>query len=354
MMPHSALENIEDVLCVVESGAVDEKRIGMNILESSEAHSFFKGVLKIEKRDEGWMPQRLTERQLEYYAASEGWKIRSQCAAGIILKLRTDSPWLDLEFECLGGARNHLGLDVEVNGQVIHSVRREHFEGTFRERLLDFSDMPCKIRNIIVYFPCSMIVLLKNVDIAEDSGFNTMTIAPKHLLCLGDSITQGMGSISPLSTYAMQLALMLDAELINQGIGGHTFDVNSLDPPHAFMPHLITVAYGTNDWSSGIGKEEITQKAFTYIGKLQDIFPGVPMYVISPVWRNIWKERKGDGLNLDEFGALIRHSAREFKGVGTVNGFRMIPHQDMYFKDGTHPNELGFMHYATNLYRAVR
>jgi hypothetical protein len=327
----------------------------MNLLSLPDAQSHFRGILRLRRDEEGWTPERLTERQFAHYAThSEGRVIRSNCAAGVQLRFRTDSPTLDLAFECLGGARQYLGIDVEVDGQCVHSVRRERFEGLFEQRLLDFQEAPAILRDITVHLPCSMVVRLKRVELRDGSAVRQAPVQPGRLLCLGDSITQGMSAISPLSTVTTQLARLLNSELLNQGIGGHTFEAAALDALPGFRPDRITVAYGTNDWKTGRDGDAIAANVRAYLARLRELFPGVPIWIISPLWRDIGAQRLASGMTLPECGRRILATAGEFAGVGTVDGLALVPHQGLYFVDGTHPNELGFMHYAANLLRAIR
>ncbi|MBN2711010.1 MAG: SGNH/GDSL hydrolase family protein [Planctomycetes bacterium] len=328
----------------------------MNILELPEAKDFFSGILKLEKCETGWMTQRFTEKQLEYYSnRSEGAMIRARCSAGVILQIQTDSPWLDLEFESLGGARKYLGIDIEVDGKVIKSFREDEFEGTFSEGPQDLGSCGDKSsRKVKVYFTYAMITRLKRIEIADGSEYAPVSKPDKKLLCLGDSITQGMSTISPLSAYTTQLGRLLGAEMLNQGVGGHVFDADSLDQIENYRPDYITVAYGTNDWKKGLTRKEIRANVEAYLEKLQTIYAGSPVWIISPIWRSIGNEAMGEeGMKLDEFSAVIRETANTFENVSVIDGLTLVPHQEMYFKDGTHPDELGFMHYAVNLYKAM-
>lgn len=270
-----------------------------------------------------------------------------------MLRFVTDSPWLDVAFTCLGGARSYLGLDVEVDGRAVAATRAERFEGAFRERLLDFGDAPHRLRSIVVHLPPAMSIRLEEVGLADGSRCDPMAGAPGRLLCLGDSITQGMSAISPLSTYSVQLARLLDAELLNQGIGGHVFEADALDATPGFVPSLISVAYGTNDWSRGLDVAQVQANAVAYVERVRALFPNAPVWVVSPLWRASGQARAAGGPNLDEFGAAIREAVGPLASVRAIDGYAMVPHQELYFSDGTHPNELGFMHYAVNVWRAM-
>lgn len=324
----------------------------LNILEWPQAENFLTGGLKLVRRDGGWFPERFTARQFAHHAAvSDRRRIRAECAAGVALRFVTDSPWIDLAFEHCGGARSFLGIDIEVDGHVLYTFRQEKFEGIFRQRVLDFGTGGQCRREITIHLSAVSIILLKAVEVAEGSWVGVAPRRPKRLLCLGDSITQGMSATSPLSIYPTQLARLLDAEVLNQGLGGHVFDADSLDLTPGFEPDWITVAYGVNDWVQGLGADEIQVRASAYVARVRDIFSRAAICVISPLWCHIAAESKGDGLDLAAFSKIIRETVVSTPGVHVVDGFSLVPHHPFYFVDGLHPNELGFMHCAVNLYR---
>jgi len=326
----------------------------MNLLELRDAGRHFRGILRLRRDEAGWTPERLTEEQRAHYAAiGAGRLVRANCPAGVQLRFRTDSPTLDFALDCLGGARPFLGIDVEVDGRCVRSVRLDRCEGRFEARLLDLPDGPPVVRDITVHFPQTMVVQLANVGLRDGSAVLQAPVRPGRLLCLGDSITQGMTAISPLSTYAVQLARLRNAELLNQGIGGDVFDAAALAPLPGFRPDAITVAYGTNDWKGGRDRARLAGSVRAYLARLRELHPAAPVWVLSPVWREIGGERMAGGMTLPEFGDAILEAAGELANVHPVDGLRLVPHDPMYFVDGTHPNELGFLHYATNLHRAM-
>ena len=100
-------------------------------------------------------------------------------------------------------------------------------------------------------------------------SFNKRVAAGKvDLVFIGDSITQGMDARGPASAYAVQLARVLDVELLNQGVGGHIFDLDALDDELPYHPDIITIAYGTNDWSRDTTREEISSRVERYLTRL--------------------------------------------------------------------------------------
>lgn len=326
----------------------------MNLLETHDPGIFFSGTLGLEPDNGGWIPRRFTQRQLrEHAGVGENRRIRTECAVGVVVRLATDSPWLELAFDCLGGARAYLGVDVDVDGRTFPAFHADHFEGAFRQRVFDAAGAPGRLRRIEVWLPDATVVRLREINIAAGGTAEPLPPPPVSLLCLGDSITQGMHTVSPSTTYPALLARLLGAGVLNQGIGGHVFDAASLDDTPGFEPGLVTVAYGTNDWSRGIGEAEIRTNAAAYAGRIRELFPAAPITVVSPLWRDTGGAPKGGGLTLDAFGRVIREAVADLPGTTVVDGYDLVPPDARYFVDGIHPNELGFMHFAVNLHRRL-
>lgn len=345
----------------------------MDILERLSG-DYFEGVVGVERGRDGVRLKRVTDGQMGHYeGCNDRWPLRAACNAGVGLVLRTDSKVLDLSFEVDRGARQYLGLDVEVDGVVVRSVYIDDFSkpdgititnnaqgkarvmlaeaGRFVIRLFEYAE---KVeRTIRVYLPQSVALAFTGVEVDEGSCVKPIERPKRKLLCLGDSITQGMDSKSPMTAYTTQLARLLDAELLNQGVGGHVFDVDSFDETLAFDADIVTIAYGTNDWNGNKTVGDIETNVRAYLEKVIARYPLADVYVLSPIWRTIGDEVRAGG-NLWDFSQAILKVAQEFESVTCVDGLALMPHQEHLLPDGTHPNDEGFLHYALNLYRAIK
>jgi hypothetical protein len=345
----------------------------MNILEHNPG-DYFHGVVDIYEGDEGVCLKRVTDEQMAHYeGCNDRWPLRAQCNAGVTLELKTDSKVLDISFGVVEGARQYLGLDVEVDGVLVRSVYvadysksggvtitnnesglggvRSEGEGMFGVRLFEYEDQ--KERTVRVFLPQSVGLAFRSVVVDDGASVSVVEEATRKLLCLGDSITQGMDAKRPMTAYATQLARLLDAELLNQGVGGHIFDVDSFDSDLAFDADVVTVAYGTNDWNGGKTVAEVQNNVRLYLEKVRTRYPLADIFVLGPIWRTIGNEDR-DGGTLWGFSEVILEVARTFDGVTCVDGLALVPHQEHLVPDGTHPNDEGFLHYALNLYRAMK
>ena len=322
----------------------------MNLLDQA-IEEYCQGILSISRDRNGVRLRRMTPAQYDYYNRNPGWAIRSRCNSGCSIVLNTDSPFLDMGLEFLPGARSYFGLDIEIDGILSHCVRVENAEGIYEKRLFEFDET--RERTVRIYLSPNIEIRILKLELKAGAAVRPVDAPSGHLLCLGDSITQGMDAHSPVCTYPVQLARMLDANLLNQGVGGHIFDVDSLDPDLSFSPDLVTVAYGTNDWGREIGLEGIRNTAVPYLEKLREICPSpTRIVVLSPIWREVGHELRG-GVDLPTFSRTVLEIAQQIEGVDVIDGLALVPNQPWYLEDGTHPNDHGFLHYSLNLHRLL-
>ena len=292
--------------------------------------------------------RRFTDRQLAFYTAlNPSAALRSRCPAGIRIGLRTDASILELEFEIVEKARDYLGIDVEVDGAIVRSIRYESPGSTLRLREQLFALKEQRSREVWIYLPLT--VEIRSLELSA-----TGTPLPAHkrqLLCLGDSITQGMASLNPSCSYAWRLARLLDANLLNQGVGGRIFEAGSLDPDLPFRPDLITVAYGVNDWATAPDRASISRRVEEYFSRLQTLFPGIPVFVVTPLWCHNETQLNPPG-TLQDIRAVITGKARACNFI-VIDGRPLVPHDLYYLPDGLHPNALGHSLYGANLYQQI-
>ena len=324
----------------------------MNLLERDDLPTLQTGCIQTEPTSSGLILRRLTSKQLAHFKSlGEPSDIRARCAAGIMLCFDTDSPTLDLTGRILTGARTYAGFDVEVDGRVIEAHRIDTSPETRTLRLFDLPAGPT--RRIVVTFPQSAIVELDALTLASGSKAAASASNRKRYLAIGDSITHGMDARGPSSAYAVQLARLLDMELLNVGVGGHIYDLEALDDDLPFKPDLVTIAYGTNDWSRGTSQAEIAATVKQYLTRLlESTAAAASVYVLTPIWRQNGDEAKPSG-TLVEFSSAIATAASTFEAVRVVDGTTLVPHLPDLYADGVHPSDEGFLHYAINLGRAI-
>jgi len=319
----------------------------MNLLQRADRHAFFKGILRIEDRGpEGLELHRTTARQLARLdRLTPVFGVRGRCLAGIQLALRTDATQLELALTLHPGARRSFALAVTVDGVPRHPFcETEQPDGPLEVmvRLAD-ADAPRRPREVRLLFPPSRPAWLRRAVLDGATTAEPLPAKPRRLLCLGDSITQGMEALSPLAPYPTALAEAWNAELLNQGIGGHIFDAAYIDENLPFTPDLVTIAYGTNDWSRGLSPDAVRRAAAACLARIADLWPCARVALLTPFWRACQADTKAGGTLADIRAAIAAAPSGAAAARCTVlAGETLIPNEARYFSDGTHPNDLGF------------
>ncbi len=261
---------------------------------------------------------------------------------------RTDSEFLDFDFSN-GFGNTNAAFDVYENGTLCKTIKLEfqyiphghfHIALSKGEKLVE------------VYFPFNAGLSVSNVTLAEGASFAPASRKYK-MLAYGDSITHGSSCAHPSLSYAPRIATMLNADIMNKGIGGEHYFPELICEKTAEDPDWITVAYGTNDWKH-CTKEEIDQNCTAVLQGLRNFYPTVPIFVITPTWRADANLVTPFGAPTTEIHSRICKNAEKIENVTVIRGWDLVPHATEFFADSRlHPNDLGFGFYASNLYRAL-
>lgn len=332
---------------------------------------FIRGAARLVRLSDGMVqPQRFYEKQLETLSR-EGRGRRAISTSGVVMDFVTNGD--RLAFDCkitrhldaghriyravvertgaLGTAEDGVvdGIDIVVAGQQSFTtmVRDGRIEHEFENP--DHADVEVRI-----YLPTIMSVAVGNL---ETNG--TIEPAPvrPYLLALGDSITQGFVVGSPSLTWPALVASRFGLDLINQGVAGHVFDRTSLRGLSAMRgapPAMVTVAYGTNDWARKPTARAIRQDAERYLDKLAWYFPGVPIYVVSPLWRVDVDDEVPSGTQLRWVGSMLRECCAKHERMVYVEGYDAIPENELMLADGRlHPGPVDSRLVAERVTRAI-
>ena len=319
------------------------------ILSISQLQAATHGAVRLEQTERGIRFWRMTEEQRQYYLdRGDEMHIRnSHHSAGVRLAFLTNSCSLTLSAELwpdLSGIGS--GFDVCEDGVLI-----AHLGGESKE-VKGLCTALSKGEHLVeIYFPWSKGVTLQ--ELCLDDG---ATFIPHHrkyrLLSFGDSITHGALATHPSLTYTERLASLLDADLDNRGIGGDHFSAGLAELEPVENPDIVTVAYGTNDWSHwGACFDEECPRM---IKNLATRYPDAEIFVISPIWRGDWDRKGSMDRRLPDLHQTICEYASSYPNVKVINAWNFVPHLSDFFGDGhLHPNDLGFGLYAECLYREI-
>ncbi len=309
---------------------------------------------------------RFTEEEELFYKQRDAMLGRSfsdRCSAPAGIKLCFATNSTSLKITVMVGAatsRSYFSFDLFENGSLLG-----YLDNFMEEELLEnYTEQEFSLgrheksfllsggkSEITVYFPWS--VFIDNIEIELDRGAEIEPIRPKKkLLVYGDSITQGYDAKRPSHRYSARIADFLGAEEINKAIGGEIFVPELVKDKLDFVPDYITVAYGTNDWSTTDGKD-FYQNVKSFYGFLSQNYPNVPIFAITPIWRANFEESKpfGDFFTVER---IIREATATLENVKVICGFDLVGHDEKLFADlRLHPRDDGFNEYYENLSKKI-
>jgi lysophospholipase L1-like esterase len=318
---------------------------------------------------------RFFDAQLKEYAKNSSFKVLSLSTTGVVIRFVTTGDEVRFTAKSPRVLKQALEFLKQVTfSDVVREISRL-FTGT-KEKTFDAIDLLVddvltetrRIQNGVIRFrfknpehrPREVTICLpEELGIAcrdlRANGPIGAAAARKQMLSLGDSITQGSFSGTPSKNYVSLLARKLGMDAVNQGVGGYVFRAESLSGLERLPePALVTVAYGTNDWATIYDFDVIELQVSSYFKKLAALFPAVPIYAITPLWRADMETASASGEPLERIAEVIGREAAKYGNIRVVDGFGLVPHDPALFADGLHPNSKGFAHYAENLYKIIR
>lgn len=331
--------------------------------EGKELIPFLHNALRTEVNGQGELcVSRFTEFQLERYGEvgrelDYDFMPRTRASSGVTLDFYTDSDTLALTYswEAVTAAEG-LSLDLLVDG-----VFYEHFyKADARNQMAGFA-LPEGEHRVTLVFPWSCDFRLKSLTLGEGAKFRTLEEREGkrlRILCLGDSITQGYYAERPAMTYASTVARNLNAECLNQSIGGFLFEERVLDPVlKDWDPDLILLAYGTNDYGFSTGLNDYRERAAKFLEKLNALFPNTKILGIMPIYRNdsnCFARVCMKDYSIPESHQALRELYANYPNVSVLED-DYYPHSpDFFAPDFLHPNDLGFQIYAGAVEKKIR
>lgn len=295
---------------------------------------------------------RFTEEQQETYrkASPDDFYPKTFATSGIRLCFVTGSSFVRMNYRMKKASSRKFGwFDVYENRVLIAHFGVEidgEVSGSYEITLSSGE------KNVEIYFPWSAVAELRSLEV-EDGAFVRPIKKERLMLSFGDSITQGYDAIYPSLSYISRLSDKLNASCVNKGIGGEKFFPELLDSAEDLQPDLITVAYGTNDWSRR-DRQTYEDNCRRFYAKLTQRYPATRIFAITPIWRA--DDHKGTpfGAPLCEAVKLIESICSEFPNITVIHGGGFTPKLTEFYSDARlHPNDLGFGFYAENLYQAL-
>ena len=254
-------------------------------------------------------------------------------ASGVTLDLVTDASSFSFTYAVNPGGTGH-SFDLFLDGvMVTHAPCAKACD------TLSLS-LPEGEHRVTVYFPHHSVCEIVEVALEDGATLSPAPAPALRILFVGDSITHGSTSAFASMTYAHQVARLLNAEIVNQGISGAVFNPFAVDDQLSAEPDMVVLAFGTNDWSlttRGI----FVGAANGQLARLRDKYPNIPIISLLPLWRADHTRITAVG-SFEDMREILRAAAERFD-VTVIDGLELVPHVTSVFADNRlHPNAFGF------------
>ena len=275
----------------------------------------------------------------------EFWRERGSFSAGIRIELRTSSDFISFDYKAHMGTAltdRSNSIDVWVDGTLYSVLHPEKSVGNIKV------DLPKGEKHVSIYFPCDCQFWVKNFTV--EGGYKSVKDKGQRVLVIGDSITQGYGSMFSSGSYFNELQRLTGYTMLNQGIGGYRCEVKDLMYVDGFEPDKIVTFLGTN-WYDAPDCYDYEAETAAFYKKLTELYPNKQILSISPIWRG------DDGLEPERFNwctEIVKQECRKYENITLVDGFTLVPNVLDCFCDKVHPNEYGCLMLATNIYKVMK
>lgn len=329
-------------------------KTGKRRLNIDEIKQIVHGVARIEEVDGKIVFYRFTKEQQELYkGVSEDFYIKTFATSGVSLEFDTDSEYLGLSVSVSrGSTRYFFTHSILVNGNRIGELSGEIGEDAANVTFSKEFQLESGMKRVRIAFPWSVASCLVALEL--DEGAKIIPVEKNlKMLMFGDSITQGYDAMQPENAYAVKIAELLNAEARNKGIGAERFFAKLALMKDNMEPDIITVAYGTNDWS-GSAKEEFEEACREFYTNLRYTYPNAKIIALAPAWRVGINKERPMGEPLKYIGEYMEKLSENISNMTVIDCIDFIPHEAENFrKDGVHPVDEGFKHYGKNLGNAI-
>lgn len=313
------------------------------------------GAERVTEDADGFRFFRFTGREQEYYrqVSPNDFYRKTFASAGVRLEFRTDSETISVEAAfSRASSRSFAFIDVCSDGiTVAHIGSSEECDGLFGKKIA----LGKGEKNVRICFPWSAETVLRSLSLDDDASL-LPAVKKRRMLIFGDSITQGYDAAYPSHSYASLLADYLQADARNKGIGGERFCPRLLEKAEdGFSPDIVTVAYGTNDWSNASARPGETESgASGFFRRLSALYPQAKIFALSPIWRKDEDAEKPSG-PFSGIEPMFRRVTEDLGNVTVISGYDLVPHDPAYYSDlRLHPSDAGFAFYAERLYAKIK
>lgn len=291
------------------------------------------------------------------FTAGENRQVR--CGVGMICAFRTNSTIIsvDPQYGDVGFPTNTMGISargfdlyIRKDGQWINAASTVSGDKSLNNPVTLINNMDGEEKECLIYLPIQS--ELRELKIGVQAGKTLLPLENpfRHRIAFfGSSFTHGSSTSRPAMNYPSQLSRATGLHVLNLGCAGNC----------KLQPYFCDVLCATDadafvfDAFSNPSVEQIEERLFPFIEKLQKAHPGKPLIFQRTIYResrnfNTGSER-AEKKRQDCAEKLMREAMKKYADVYYIEVTNATSPTHETSVDGTHPGDYGYTLWAESL-----
>ena len=297
------------------------------------------------------------------------WNL-SKDAAGLMLRFRTDAQNVTVRYAVGGNhAMNHMpatgvsGVDLYAvgdNGSLQWCIGKRNFSDTVMYQFNGLS-APDQGREYRLYLPLYNSVTWMEVGVAKEALFEPLQVRDKKpIVVYGTSIAQGACASRPGMAWTNILQRKVDGPLINLAFSGNgrleKEMIDLLAEINAEVYVLDCLPNLTNE--KLYDDQELSKRVLESVRKLKEKQPEIPVLLVDHAGYVEGLVQTAREKTYKRVNSIQKEAFDQLKTEGYTN-IHYLSKEALDLKlddtvDGSHPNDLGMMHYAESYENALK
>ncbi len=295
----------------------------------------------------------------------------SKNSAGLNIRFKSDAPEIVVKYVVAGAkAMPHMpstgvsGVDLyskEKNGQWNWAAGKYAFGDTIVYHFSGIGKVGNDSREYTLYLPLYNTVKWMEISVPEQNSFTPLAVSKKKpIVVYGTSIAQGACASRPGLAWTNILSRKVDQPVINLAFSGNgrlEKEVYELLPEidaSLYVLDCLPNLTSAKDFSN----DEIVKRILATVAHLQQKKPGVPILLTEHdgyTDDGLYPARKS---SYERVNVALNTALAKLKAAGVKQIYHLTKaeiNQDIEsMVDGTHPNDIGMLHYAEAYEKAVK
>ncbi|MCM8530018.1 MAG: SGNH/GDSL hydrolase family protein [Lentisphaeraceae bacterium] len=279
--------------------SADDKRLSL----SGANYSFVDNGILIPQRHSSEI-LKMNKKQLAFDP------IKAQTTSGVVLKFKTSSQSIALNFKALQGENRGSEFAIFESGKLTFEKK---FSKSTQNFQLEYKRQNKNLVDIEVVFPSWSKIGFAGMQIDKEATLEK-SVAKNIYVAFGDSISHGTGQGSATyKTWPFLLSRKLNTDLYNLAVGGGKVSIPAAgllnDLPEV---KIITLLIGYNDLNTGISPNEFAGQYRKFLEVTVKAQPLADIYCISPLYTKTKKSKNSD-YTIDEFRQAVTQTVKAFQ-----------------------------------------